>query len=99
MERTLKTFWIGFIAGFVTAAIIAGVVAGFMYFRNRDRELVEYAEKQIEIEALREGYINRDPVEFLETVPGVRGAADSANAEFERKRDEALQRFRNRLAD
>jgi hypothetical protein len=98
MERTLKAFLIGFIAGFVLAAIIFGMVAGLVYFRNRDKEITEYAEKQIEIEALREDVINRDPLEFFE-VPGVRRSADDAIADFERKRDEILQQFRNRLAD
>ena len=95
--RTLKIFLIGFIAGFIFVAIIFGCIAGFMYSRNRDRRIIEYAEKQIEIEALREDYSNRDPLEFLED-PGVRGVADGAAAEFDRKLNEILQRFRNRLA-
>ena len=99
MARALKTFLVCYIAGFVTAAIIFGIVAGFMYARNKDKELVEYAEKQIEIEALRENYGNRDPIEFLDDIPAVRGAADGAAAEFDRKLHEILQRFRNRLAD
>jgi hypothetical protein len=99
MAGTLKTFCIGFIAGFFVAAIISGVVAVAVHSRNKDKEKIEYVEKQIEIEALREDYGNRDPVEFLETVPDVRRAADGAAAEFERKRDEALQRFRSGLAD
>jgi len=98
MARTLKTFLIGCIAGFATAAIIFSVVIGVMYSRNKDREVLEYVEKQIEIEALRENYGHRDPVEFLDDIPGVRGAADGAAAEFDRKRDEALQRFRSGLS-
>ena len=98
----MKPFWVGFIAGFAIAAIISGVVAVAVYSRNKNKEKIEYVEKQIEIEALREdGFLrnlrNRDPVEFLETVPDVRRAADGAAAEFERKRDEALQRFRSGL--
>ena len=88
----------GFVAGFITAAIIFGVIAGLVYSHNRDKELIGYAEKQTEIEALREDYINRDPAEFLED-PGIRRAADGAAAEFERKRDEAVQRFRTGYAD
>jgi hypothetical protein len=42
----------------------------------------------MEIEALREDYSNRDPLEFLDTVPNARGAVDRATAEFDRKRDE-----------
>jgi hypothetical protein len=82
----------GLIAGFVIAAIIFGFVVGVIYSRSRDREIVEYAERQMEIEVLREDYIVRDSVEFLE-LPGVRGAADGATAEFDRRVDEILQRF------
>jgi len=89
----------GFIAGVVLAVIIFGVIFTLMYFNKRDKELVDYAEKQMEIEALHEDYSNRDPAEFLDTVPGVRRAADGAAAEFERKRDEALQRFRSKRTD
>jgi hypothetical protein len=94
----INDFWQGVIAGFIAAVIIFGSVAGLVCLRNRDKELLDYAEKQIEIEAVREDYRNRAPSEFLE-MPDVRRAADGATAEFERKRDEALQRFRNRLAD
>ena len=94
----LMGFAKGVITGFVIAAIIFGAITGLVYFHNRDRRVIEYAEKQIEIEALREDYSNRDPVEFLED-PGVWGAADGASAEFVRKRDEAVQRFRSRFAD
>ena len=87
----------GIIIGFLVAVIITGIVAGIMYVRNKDREKTKYAEKQMEIEVLREDYINRDPVEFLDDIPDVRRAADGAAAEFERKRDEAVQRFRNRI--
>jgi len=88
----------GFIAGFVLAVIIFGVILTLMYFNKRDKELVDYAKKQIEIEELREDYGNRDPDDFLE-IPDVRRAADGASAEFERKRDEALQRFRSKRVD
>jgi cbb3-type cytochrome oxidase subunit 3 len=94
----IKQFFIGFIAGFMLAAIIFCFVAALFYVRNRDKEVLEYAERQIEIEALREDYISRDPFEFLDDVPGVRRSADDAIAEFERKRDEVLQQFRDRLS-
>jgi len=101
-KRLLTDFAIGFIAGFVTAAIIFGIVAVTVYSRNREKmivkEFTEYAEKQQVIEELQEDYSNRAVDEFLE-IPGVRGAADGAAAEFERKRDEIVHRFRNRLAD
>jgi hypothetical protein len=94
----LTEFGKGLIAGVIGSVIIFGVMIAFHFLNKRDKELIEYAEKQIEIENLREDVINRDPVEFFE-VPGVRRSADGAAAEFERKRDEALQRFRSRIPD
>ena len=94
----MADFWKGIIAGFFAAVILFCLIFAFWFFNRRDKELIEYAERQIEIETLREDYVNRDPLEFLED-PGVRNAADGAAAEFNRKRDEAVQRFRNRLAD
>ena len=95
----LTDFAKGVIAGFIVPVIIFALIITFYFIRKRDKEIIEYAEKQIEIEALREDYSNRDPVEFLDEYPGVRGAADGAAAEFIRKRDEAVQRFRSRLVD
>jgi hypothetical protein len=94
----LTDFGKGVIAGFVLAVIIFGLIIAVHFANKRDKELIEYAKKQMEVEALHEDYGNRDPVEFLE-IPDVRRAADGAAAEFERKRDEALQRFRSRNAD
>ena len=95
----MKVFWIGYIAGFFTAAIIFGIITGQVYLRNKDKESFEYVERQMEIEAIRKDYVNRDSFEFFNDIPGVRGAADNAYAEFERNRDEILQRFRDRLTD
>ena len=89
----------GIITGFISAVIIFGVIYALWFFQKRDKELIKYVEKQIEIEAVREDYRNRDPVEFLDDIPGVRRAADRATAEFDRKRDEAIQRIRNRPVD
>ena len=101
-KRLLTDFAIGFIAGFFTAAVIFSIVAVMVYSHNREKEIVkeivEYAEKQQIIEELQEDYSTRAVDEFLE-IPDVRRAADGAAAEFERKRDEILFRFRNRLAD
>ena len=88
----------GVLAGFLLAAIVFGIVVGVMLHRSKVKEITENAERQIELLELQEDVINRDPVEFLE-IPGVRGAADNAAAEFERRRDEILHGFRNRLAD
>jgi hypothetical protein len=95
----LTDFAKGIITGFISAVVIFSVIYALWFFQKRDKELIKYVEKQIEIETLREDYRNRDPVEFLDDIPGVRRAADRATAEFDRKRDEALQRIRNRPFD
>jgi hypothetical protein len=89
----------GIITGFISAVIIFSVIYALWFFQKRDKELIKYVEKQIEIEAVREDYRNRDPVEFIDDIPGVRRAVDHATAEFDRKRDEAIQRIRNRPFD
>ena len=94
----LTDFGKGIIAGFLLSAIVFGVAVGVMVHRMKVKEIVEYAERQQVIEQLREDYVNRDPLEFLED-PGVRGAADDAIDDFQRRIDEALHRFRNRLVD
>ena len=98
----IRVFWRGFLAGVLFAGIIFGFISVLVYSSNREKmivkEFTEYAEKQKIIEELQEDYSNRAVDEFLE-IPGVRGAADGAAAEFERKRDEIVHRFRNRLAD
>ena len=91
-------FGIGFIAGFITAVIISGLIFGIVFLHNRNKELTKYEEKQIEIENLREDVINLSNDELLE-IPDVRRAADGATAEFDRKRDEILQRFRGINSD
>ena len=97
----MKKFWVGVLAGVSFAGIIFGVVSSLVFLHNREKEIVreimEYAEKQQIIEELQEDYGNRPVDEFLE-IPDVRRAADGAAAEFERKRDEILFRFRNRLS-
>ena len=95
----LTDFSKGIIIGFCIGIIVVGITAGILNRHRKDRELIEYAKKQEAIETLRTDYGNRDPVEFLETVPDVRRAADGAAADFDRKRDEAVQRFRSGLAD
>ena len=92
----MNDFWKGLITGVGLAVIVFGLIIAVHLVNKRDKEIIEYAKKQMEIEALQEDYSNRDPAEFVDTVPGVRRAADGAAAEFERKRDEAIQRFRSR---
>jgi len=95
----IADFWKGVIAGAIASAIIFGVVLFFVISNVKEKEIIRYVEIQREIEALQEDYSNRDPVEFLDSIPGVRESADGAYGDFERKRDEALQRFRGGLAD
>ena len=95
----LSDFVKGIIAGFISAVIIFGLIT-FVFFRNRkEKEIIRYVEIQQVHEALREEYVNRDPLEFIDSVPGVRGSVDGAIGDFERKRDEALQRFRSHYTD
>ena len=96
MERkSLKTFLYGSLAGFITAVIVFSIGAGIVHLHNKEKEKIKYAEKQIEIEALREEVSNLIAGNLLDTFPDVRGAADNSIAEFDRKRDEAIQRFRS----
>jgi len=99
LKRVFTDFAMGIIVGVLTAAVVFSIIAGFVYSRSRDKEFMEYAERQIEIETLREDYSNRDSLEFLDDIPGVRGAADGAAIGFNGKLDEILQRFRNRFVD
>ncbi|MDR0323252.1 MAG: hypothetical protein LBI12_02255 [Treponema sp.] len=100
MKRFFFTdFALGLIIGFIAALIICGVIFGIIYCNRKNKEKLEYVEKIQAVEQLREDYNNTDAIEFLDTLPDVRRAADGAAAEFERKRDEAFYRFRNRLAD
>ena len=92
----LTDFARGIIIGFCVGIIVVGLTAALLNRHKKDRELIEYVEKQQAIETMREDYGNRDPVEFIDDIPGVRGAADGAAADFIRKRDEAVQRLRDR---
>ena len=95
----ITDFWKGLIIGVVASAIIFTFVS-VLYIRTRkEKEIIRYVEIQQQIEELREDYVSRDPVEFLDSVPGVRESADGAYGDFERRRDEILQRFRTGLVD
>jgi len=95
----ITDFWKGLIIGVVGSVLIFGIITAFYFLSKRDKELIEYVERQQAIEVLREDYINRNPYEFIDDIPGVRGAADGAADDFIRKRDEALQRLRNGFVD
>ena len=99
----LTDFAKGILVGFCVGVIIVGLTTVLISRHKKDKELSNYVhefiEKQQVIETLREDYSNRDSVEFLDNIPAIRGAADGAATEFDRKRDEILQRFRSELLD
>ena len=99
MAGTLNNFKIGFVAGVLVSVFLFGAVFAVLIFRGREKELIEYVERQEVIEGLREDYSGRDFVEFLDDVTGVRRAADGTRSEFDQRIDEILQRFRDRFAD
>jgi hypothetical protein len=95
----MTDFCKGIIAGAAASVIVFGVICVFRFFNNRDKELMKYVETQNEIQMLQEDYTNRDSLEFLDDIPAVRRAADNADAEFRRKRDEVVQRIRDGHTD
>ena len=94
----MNKFWKGVIVGAAGMLVLAVLVLVFRFFHERDRKIYEYMEAQHEIQTMQEDIGNRPLNEFLED-SGVRGAADNADAEFRRKRDEAVQRIRDGNAD
>jgi predicted nucleic-acid-binding protein len=95
----LSGFAKGFIAGVVFSVIVFSFALGVITHHAKVREVSEYVERKQIIEELYQDYVSRDHVEFLDAIPGVRGAADGAAADFERRRDEILQRFRSGIVD
>jgi len=93
MSVKLKIFLLGFAAGFLTAAIVFGTAAAIANSRNRQREIMEYAERKARIAAMRGDYSGRAAVEFLDYEPGVRRAANGAAADFDGRLDGILRRF------
>jgi hypothetical protein len=93
----MNSFLKGTITGAAGMLLLVLLVLAFRFFYNRDRKVFEYMEAQNELQTMQEDIGNRPLDEFLED-PGVRGAADNADAEFRRKRDEAVQRIRGGLS-
>jgi hypothetical protein len=93
----MREFWKGAVTGAVFVLILVLMVTVFRFFSERDRKIYEYMEARNELELLQEDIGNRPLDEFLED-PGVRGAVNSADAEFRRKRDEAVRRIRGGLS-
>ena len=94
----MNKFWKGVITGAAGMLVLVLIILAFRFFHERDKKIYEAMEAQREIQSIQEDIGNRPLDEFLED-PGVRGAADNADAEFRRKRDEAVQRIRNGHAD
>jgi hypothetical protein len=94
----MNSFLKGLLTGAAGMLALVLIITAFRFFSERDRKIYEYMEAQNEIQTMQDDIGNRPPDEFLED-PGVRGAADNADAEFRRKRDEAVQRIRGRHAD
>jgi len=97
--RRFTDFGKGFFTGFLIAAVIFSFAAGFVYRRSKFEEGIEYAKKREAVQAVIEDYASRDACEFVDSVPGVRTAAEGAADDFQRRRDEILERFRSGLAD
>jgi hypothetical protein len=89
----MNSFWKGVITGAAGMLALVLIITVFRFFSERDLKIYEYMEAQNELQTMQEDIGNRPPDEFLED-PGVRGAADSADAEFRRKRDEAIRAIR-----
>jgi hypothetical protein len=89
----VKEFLKGVLTGAAGVLVLVLLVLAFRFFYNRDRKVFEYMEAQHELQDMREDIGSRPLDEFLED-PGIRGAADNAAADFQRKRDEAVQRIR-----
>jgi hypothetical protein len=88
----MSEFVKGVIAGAAGVFALVLVAAALRFFNKRDKAVYEFMEREAEIEKVREGIDSRDPREFLDEVPGVRGAADGGIERFNRRRDEILHR-------
>jgi hypothetical protein len=95
----MKTFWHGVAAGGAAIIVLVIVVIVIQYCGNMRGEEIELLEKQAEVQTLREEYSGRPALEFLDELPGARGAADEGIKRLYDKRKELLQRGRNGNAD
>ena len=96
MTRRGKIFFAGFAAGALAAAIAfcaaAAADRGAARREARQLEALEDAERRAALELLLEGYGGRGAADFLDGVPGARGAAEGAAAGFYGRLDEILRR-------
>jgi hypothetical protein len=95
----MKSFWHGVAAGGVSVIVLVIVLCVIQFCGNMRREEVELLEKQSELQTLREEYSGRPALEFLDELPGARGAADEGIKRLYDKREELLQRGRSRNVD
>jgi hypothetical protein len=91
----MNDFFKGVVRGAVVTVVVFGFVAALLWFQKRGEKIVEAWEVQNEIERVYEDYNNMGAVEFLETVPDVRAAADRGIERIRSKRDEVIQRVRS----
>jgi hypothetical protein len=95
----MKSFWQWAACGCIAVIVLVIVFVVIQFCGNMRREEIELLEKRDEIEALREEYRGRAALEFLDGVPGARGAADEGIKRLYGKRDELLQRGGSGNAD
>jgi hypothetical protein len=89
----VKGFARGLIAGAVSILVLVVGMYVFRALHERDRKIFAEMEARRELQETREALTNRAADEFLAD-PAIRGAADRAAAEFQRKRDEAIRAIR-----
>jgi hypothetical protein len=98
-KAVMKDFTKGLIAGMVMMGFLVVGVGLLVFAHYRDKKIIEAWEVQHEFEQMESDIRSRDADEFLDEFPGVRPAADSGRAEFDRKRDAAVERIRGGRID
>jgi hypothetical protein len=95
----VKDFFKGVAVGVGVTVFLFGVGLFLKHLNDRDKKLFETMEVQIEAQKIIGDVSGRDPQQFVDELPGVRGAADSGVEYFNRKRDEAVERIRSGRTD
>ncbi|GHU45518.1 hypothetical protein FACS1894190_17680 [Spirochaetia bacterium] len=95
----ITDFFKGVLCGFCITLLLVGLFAGLYFSYQRDKQIIQNFEVQNELQIMRQDYSNRSADEFLNDNADVRTAADRAINEFERKRNEAMERIRSRRID
>jgi hypothetical protein len=89
----------GFVCGVAATLVVVFGVWLLVVLHGRDKRIIEAWELRNEILELQKDFTGRDAVDFLDKIPCVRGAAENGKSEFDRKRDEAVQRIRGKRTD